>query len=85
MKFCYDDSFDILISCSTVLCSGLIFSLLHITFRSSSLALQYKVKENVFICLFYPAHLENIFSTATEHCKCKGGIWLVISPFDEVL
>ena len=43
------DSFDILISSSTVLCSGLIFSLLHITFRSSSLGLPVIKSRKVFL------------------------------------
>ena len=49
MKFCYDDSFDTLISSLTVLCSGLIFSLLHITFRASSLALPIIKSRKMFL------------------------------------
>ena len=47
--FSYGDSFDVLISSSTVLCSGLFFSLLHITFKPSSLALLVIKSRKVFI------------------------------------
>ena len=62
--FCYGDSFDVLISSSTVLRSGLFFSLLNINYIQVFQfgTTRYKVKESVYICLFYPAHLAIVCS-----------------------